>query len=417
MSPGLAFPGADPPGRFQPIHIGHLHIHQHQVEDAVGEFVQGLGSISGDRRAVSALFQQAHREFLVVEAVFGQQHAQSSQFERFGTDRRRLRQPGVRQGRELQQAGDGVEQVGGRDRLGEAGVGPRPVAARGVGGTITRVNEQQRVTNLRGVRPANVIHEFETRPFRQAGVDNREQKVRLGSAEEQGGGLRGGRALGDLHPPARQDIRQDLADTRVVVDHQHLRPPEGGMPGDKPGGRGDGNPQPGGEVEHAPLGLAGLVPDAAPLQFDQAGGDRQAETGPSIAARHRGVGLFEGEEQAVALPIGNTNAGVGDSEVEHQFVTQQRLGMHPDANLPVGGELDGVPHQVDQHLPEPGRVSQHPFGDPGVDVIHNLQRLAMSLQGQRFERGPQAVAEMEFDLLEIEFLGFDLREIEDVVDE
>ena len=41
----------------------------------------------------------------------------------------------------------------------------------------------------------------------------------------------------------------------------------------------------------------------------------------------------------------------------------------------------------------------------------------MSLQGQRFERGPQAVAEMEFDLLEIEFLGFDLREIEDVVDE
>ena len=54
--------GADASCRFQAIHLGHMHVHQDQIEMTAGGGIDGDPAIAGDGDAMAALAQDAHHD-------------------------------------------------------------------------------------------------------------------------------------------------------------------------------------------------------------------------------------------------------------------------------------------------------------------------------------------------------------------
>ena len=76
--------------------------------------------------------------------------------------------------------------------------------------------------------------------------------------------------------------------------------------------------------------------------------------------------------------LGDADAGVGDREAE---VGQVRAGgrrRRGERDLPDGGELDRVGQQVDQDLPQPAAVADHPLGHLRRDVRTSARPFAVA---------------------------------------
>ena len=81
VSAGGLLPRADDPGGLETIHVGHLHIHQDQIESAGARLVQGgqrFSPVPGDDHRVAALSEQPRGDQLVDLVVLGQENAQLS---------------------------------------------------------------------------------------------------------------------------------------------------------------------------------------------------------------------------------------------------------------------------------------------------------------------------------------------------
>ncbi len=65
-------------GGFEPVHLRHLHIHQHEVKAFLLDGLERFASIGRQDNLVSPLFEQPHRQALVHRIVFGEQHAQNA---------------------------------------------------------------------------------------------------------------------------------------------------------------------------------------------------------------------------------------------------------------------------------------------------------------------------------------------------
>ena len=93
-----------------------------------------------------------------------------------------------------------------------------------------------------------------------------------------------------------------------------------------------------------------------------------------------------------------------------------RLGVDVHHHLALLGELHRVREQVQQHLPQPGRVAddsrRHAFPDEAAE----LDPLVGGPRGDDVERSLGASAEIERLPLEVELARLDLRVVEDVVD-
>ena len=100
--------------RLEPVHLRHLHVHQHQVERRPADRLERLDPRGGDRDGVPALLQEAHRELLVDHVVLGQEDAQGA----FVGGRDRHRRDAADQVERVEQ---GRQQVGLLDRLDEGG--------------------------------------------------------------------------------------------------------------------------------------------------------------------------------------------------------------------------------------------------------------------------------------------------------
>ena len=68
--------GTDPTRRLEPVELGHLDVHQHQVVRARLERRDRLQPVAGHVRAIAQLLEQAERELLVHRVVLGKQDAQ-----------------------------------------------------------------------------------------------------------------------------------------------------------------------------------------------------------------------------------------------------------------------------------------------------------------------------------------------------
>jgi hypothetical protein len=142
--------------------------------------------------------------------------------------------------------------------------------------------------------------------------------------------------------------------------------------------------------------------------------DGEAEPGPSELPRRRPVGLCEGLEHE-ALLLGRD----ADASVRHDKSQFGRIagGRHVHDDLATFGELDGVAHEVDQDLPQAHGVADEPIRHLGTNAQHQLKVLLIGAHRQRLHALGQQPAQAEVDRLERHLARFDLREVEDLVDD
>ena len=86
-----------------------------------------------------------------------------------------------------------------------------------------------------------------------------------------------------------------------------------------------------------------------------------------------------------------------------------------DEDVAVLGELERVADQVRQDLLNPRRVADDAGRHVRVDVADQLEPLLVRAEGERLERVRDRRAERERHRFELELARFDLREVEDVV--
>lgn len=158
-------------------------------------------------------------------------------------------------------------------------------------------------------------------------------------------------------------------------------------------------------------------PDTAVHEFDEAFGDGEAEAGAAVFTGGGHIGLGEGLEEACGLFRGHADTGVGDGEfqLDTGFGCLEEFGG--DADLAVFRELDGIVDEVGDDLAEAEGVAAEVLGDIGWDFDEELEAFFVGfLGGDRGDRVDDLV-ELEVDIFDIEFTGFDFGDIEDVVND
>ena len=172
--------------------------------------------------------------------------------------------------------------------------------------------------------------------------------------------------------------------------------------------------QGGGEPKCAAPARFARRADRASHQIDKLPGYREAQTRSAKTARGGGILLLEGIEQPLRTGWIEANPCIA-----HLAAHQARLvgaRRQPNDDLACLGELDRVAHQVHEHLTQAVRVPLHPVREPVVDEHRELESLAGGLLGQQAERCVHKLAQRERVDFEPQLPGFDLGEVEDVVE-
>jgi len=118
--------------------------------------------------------------------------------------------------------------------------------------------------------------------------------------------------------------------------------------------------------------------DRAAHQLDQLLRDGEPQAGPAVPAGGRGVGLGEALEDARERVGRDADPGVLDPEADEGVGVGELQGGDLDQDVAGGRELDRVPRQVHQHLPDPARVDDPEGGIAGESGDE---------KGQRYEEG------------------------------
>src|SRR5262249_33474065 len=106
------------------------------------------------------------------------------------------------------------------------------------------------------------------------------------------------------------------------------------------------------EPEGRALAQARLDPDTSSVHLNDAFDDGEPKAGATLGASAGAIGLLELLEDLLLIRFGNARPGVGDGDREGP-VRHRHLDLH----LTSVGELDGVPHQIEQHLRQPPLVA------------------------------------------------------------
>jgi hypothetical protein len=80
-------------------------------------------------------------------------------------------------------------------------------------------------------------------------------------------------------------------------------------------------------------------------------------------------------------------------------------------------ELDGVAHEVEEHLAEPAGVADQRIGHVLLDLADQFQPLLVGAHGQRAQGGAQHGAQREIGRVQFQAAGVDLGEVQEVVDD
>ena len=91
--------------------------------------------------------------------------------------------------------------------------------------------------------------------------------------------------------------------------------------------------------------------------------------------------------------------------------------QHMDDHLSLGGELDGVTDQVEQHPDAAGRHRQPVRPAHRAAMADQFQTLLVCPHGQRSQGITEGRAEREVGGVQFQFAGLDLGEVEQVVED
>ena len=110
----------------------------------------------------------------------------------------------------------------------------------------------------------------------------------------------------------------------------------------------------------------------------------------------------------------HADAGVFDLDADERGIGRIGFGAHLD--LAVFSELDRVADQIDQNLAQPERIA---VGQPlcrRIDGADQVQALFRGTRAQQAGSGAYRVAQMKVGVFQLDLAGFQLGDIQDVVD-
>ena len=153
-------------------------------------------------------------------------------------------------------------------------------------------------------------------------------------------------------------------------------------------------------------------------QSDQPAGNRQAQTGAAKLARRRPVGLLKGVENP-RLRIGrDTDPLVTHGEIQRQRIGRSGALADRQRHLALLGKFDGIAHQIEQDLLQAQRIAQQlTLGKLRCHLVAQTHARRTDFGDQQaIEIGDQ-FSDREWCFLEGHFLGVDLRQIENVIEQ
>ena len=237
----------------------------------------------------------------------------------------------------------------------------------------------------------------------------------------EGGGLgeliQGDSSVGGLGTSTVEDS-EERADSgaapAMVIDEQDAL----AQPRD---GRGDGNGgcflQDRGEGEGGATTLLALGGDGASHEPNELLRDGQAQAGATKFAAGGSIDLAEGGKEQMLTVFGNADPRILDREPEGDRTFVLLNEFSGEADFTARGEFNGIAAQVKHHLAEPAGIPTQLERDLRGDMTDKLKPFFGGFDGEHFGRVFQQGPDVKIDLFELELLGFDLGDIQDVVDE
>jgi hypothetical protein len=166
--------------------------------------------------------------------------------------------------------------------------------------------------------------------------------------------------------------------------------------------------------EHRALAQLARHSHVAAHHARELAGDGKAEPRPAVAPRGQGIGLGEILEQFRLLFGGEADAAIGDGKLDP--IASIRHFAHPQRDIALFRELAGIAQQIEQDLLEP-----HGVRGERTEVLLGLDDEAVLVLLGELSRGADDLIDKARQInrlgIELELAGFDLREIEDLVDE
>ncbi len=171
------------------------------------------------------------------------------------------------------------------------------------------------------------------------------------------------------------------------------------------------------EPEPGAFSDGALHPDFTTHELRQLFRDRQTQAGSTEFARGGLVCLRERLEEE-AHPI-HRNADPcirdGTAQPHRGFVLLKEIDTNN--NFSLLGELDCIPRQVDKDLAQPAGVAPQQGRDFGTHDADQLEALFARADGQHIHGFFHARAQIKIQTLQRQLAGFDLGEVQNVVDE
>ena len=392
---------AQAPRCLQPVHVGHLPVHQHQVERRLRQQLQCPLAIAGHGAGEAGVLQHRPHHGLVDRVVLGHQHPAGAL-------------PGHWQRRR-----------GGRLRRPTGDTGPQPADQRAAQHRACHRPGQARHTAGVGMRRIDRAIDRQ----HLAGVDPRQgtgqqQAPRLGVRRHDEPG-RPAPCIGHLHEGAQrgqvmaalrlaahalQQCRQRQGAGLVRLAPGHPQPHRPGLVACLAGQRQR-------QVQREARAHAGnrLGHHVATHQPGQVTADRQAQAAAAEAAGGRRIGLLEGLEDGGQRLRRHADAGVADLDL--QPVGRGTGRAHIDRHIALRGELHRIAQQVEQQLAQAHLVAVAPQRHGGVDLAAQAQALGAGQRPRRLDGRLQAIHQVEVMRLQHQGAGLDARQVEHMLDQ
>ncbi len=160
-----------------------------------------------------------------------------------------------------------------------------------------------------------------------------------------------------------------------------------------------------------------LDADLALHHLHQTFANGEPQTGTAIFACGGGIGLGKGLEQACALLLGESDAGILDAETE---LHTRRLPLYefaPHDHLALLGKFNGIVAQVGENLSQSSRIPHQMIGHIVAGGVDQLQPLLLALGADQHRKVGQHLIQLEGNRLHGELACLDLGKIENVVDD
>ena len=151
--------------------------------------------------------------------------------------------------------------------------------------------------------------------------------------------------------------------------------------------------------------------------FHNAPRDDQSQTGAAVLSCHAAVCLLEWLEDTRLILVTDADAGVRDRKRNGDTIFVLLHGLGSDGNAAVLGELDRVARQIDQHLPQTGRVAADSLRQFSPNVQFQRQPLLTRAVLKHVAHGVQQRSRVEHDRFKRQRARFDLGKVQNLINQ